>query len=280
MRDSLAGACGAAGIEVQDLEFEAAVLGFSGGPVGREPILAGLFRARHMALVSDVEVALAGALAQEPGIITIAGTGSASFGRNAAGGTARAGGWGPMFGDEGGAFDLTRQALRAALRAHEGWGPATLLSDSLLQATGFTHVHDLVREFYTAGFPASRIAGYAALVEQAARQGDAVAREILLHASAQLAELTQVIRRLLFPSIPVVKVAPIGGTFRILPLREQFRSLLELEGMSLIEPIHGPATGALLEAYRAAGIHPSLSNLPECEKPPLQVTEGPCDAGE
>ena len=48
-------------------------------------------------------------------IIVIAGTGSMVFGRNTAGVTARAGGWGYIFGDEGGAFDLVRQALRAVL---------------------------------------------------------------------------------------------------------------------------------------------------------------------
>src|ERR1700735_156549 len=49
--------------------------------------------------------ALAGATAGKPGIVMIAGTGSIAFGRNAGGRTARAGGWGFIFGDEGGAFD-------------------------------------------------------------------------------------------------------------------------------------------------------------------------------
>jgi N-acetylglucosamine kinase-like BadF-type ATPase len=44
-----------------------------------------------------------------------------AFGRNRRGKTMRAGGWGYLFGDEGGAFDVTRQALRAALRDEEGW---------------------------------------------------------------------------------------------------------------------------------------------------------------
>ena len=42
-----------------------------------------------------------------------------AFGRNAAGQTARAGGWGYVFGDEGGGVDIVRQAVRAALRILE-----------------------------------------------------------------------------------------------------------------------------------------------------------------
>src|SRR5947209_3167873 len=80
--------------------------------------------------------ALAGATRSGQGIITIAGTGSIAFGRNPAGRTARAGGWGYIFGDEGGGFDIARQATRAILRLEEGWGPPTALRETLLAATG------------------------------------------------------------------------------------------------------------------------------------------------
>jgi hypothetical protein len=41
---------------------------------------------------------------------------------------------------------------------------------------------------------------------------------------------------------------------------ERFRQLVELaEGTYLRPPRYGPAAGALLEAYRAVGIHPALS---------------------
>jgi hypothetical protein len=56
-------------------------------------------------------------------------------------------------------------------------------------------------------------------------------------------------------------VAYIGGVFHSTLLRERFRLLIEAEeGSRLIAPIHGPAAGALLEAYRAAGLHPVLNN--------------------
>jgi hypothetical protein len=59
-------------------------------------------------------------------------------------------------------------------------------------------------------------------------------------------------------------VAYIGGVFRSRLLREDFRALVEMApGNACGPPTHGPAAGALLEAYHAAGLSPKLSNLPE-----------------
>ena len=141
--------------------------------------------AAKLIVTHDALIALSGATAGEPGIITIAGTGSMAFGRNAAGKTARAGGWGYVFGDEGGAFDITRQALRAALRFEEGWGPATVLRDRLLQATGRETRTMRFTAFYTRVFP-PRIASFAGLVDEASAAGDDVAASILTNAAQRL----------------------------------------------------------------------------------------------
>jgi nitrate reductase assembly molybdenum cofactor insertion protein NarJ len=59
-------------------------------------------------------------------------------------------------------------------------------------------------------------------------------------------------------------VAYIGGVFRSATLLERYRALVELdEGVHCGPPIYGPAAGALLEAYRAAGLRPQLTELPE-----------------
>ena len=74
-------------------------------------------------VVDDTEAALVGAFGFEPGIVVIAGTGSNALGRGRDGRTARAGGYGFLLGDEGGAYWFGSQALRAALRSHDGSGP-------------------------------------------------------------------------------------------------------------------------------------------------------------
>jgi len=49
-------------------------------------------------VITDYEIALEAAVGAGPGIVLIAGTGSVAYGRNAAGETARAGGYGPLGG--------------------------------------------------------------------------------------------------------------------------------------------------------------------------------------
>ena len=176
----------------------------------------------------------------------------------------RAGGWGYIFGDEGGGFDIARQALRAALRMEEGWGPGTSLRDALTAATGMPDANDVLHRFYTQEWPRSRVAALARLVDRAATEGDGVALEILGNAAQQLATLTASVRRQLWREGDAVTVAYIGGVFRSGILLERYRMLVELEEGTLCgPPVYGPAAGALLEAYRAAGLRPTLTNLPE-----------------
>jgi N-acetylglucosamine kinase-like BadF-type ATPase len=61
-------------------------------------------------VVHDSRLLLAAGRANS-GVAGIAGTGSAAWGRNAAGEEARAGGWGYLLGDEGGGFWIGRMAL-------------------------------------------------------------------------------------------------------------------------------------------------------------------------
>ena len=260
----LQAACAQAGLDWSSVKFSSACLGFSGGPADKEALLARMIRSDRMIVTNDALIALSGATAGEPGLIAIAGTGSMAFGRNSAGKTARAGGWGYMFGDEGSAFYITRQALRAALRSEEGWGPATSLRAVLLEATGASDINDLLHRLYTPEFPRPRIAALAKLVDEAAENGDATAQNILNEAAQQLAILVAAVRSQLFQPGEAARVSYGGGVFRSRILLERFRMLIEMEdGNQAAPPAFGPASGALLEAYQAAGIRCTLSNVQE-----------------
>ena len=258
--DSVAAACATAGLDPRAVRFGAACFGMSGGPEDKQAILREILPADVVVVTGDALIALAGATGGEPGIVAIAGTGSIAFGRNAAGGTARTGGWGYIFGDEGGAFDIARQALRAALRAEEGWGPPTALSRALLDATGSRDINGAMHLFYTPDWPRQRVAALAPLVDEAAMAGDATAREILHNAAQQLAVLTSSVRGQLWKPGEPARVAWTGGVFRSRILLERYRCLVELEdGNRVGPPEHDPAAGALIEAYRAAGLTPRLA---------------------
>jgi N-acetylglucosamine kinase-like BadF-type ATPase len=257
--DCVGKACSAAGLDAAAVRYEAACFGMSGGPADKQSLLAEILPADRLIVTTDAVIALAGATAGEPGIIAIAGTGSIAFGRNAEGRSARVGGWGYIYGDEGGGFDITRQALRAALRFEEGWGPPTALHTLLLEHGGAADANDVLHRFYTDAYPRPRIASYARLVDQVAMEGDRAAVQILHTAAQQLATLAASVKRQLWAENEPVRVAYIGGVFRSPMLLERFRTLVELDGSTCAPPIFDPAAGALLEAYRAAGLKPALS---------------------
>lgn len=256
-------ACAEAGLDRHSITFESVCAGFSGGANDKQPYLRELVPTRQMMVTIDPLIALSGATAGAPGIIAISGTGSISWGRNAERKTARAGGWGYIFGDEGSSFDLTRQALRAILRHEEGWGPPTALYEMLLAETGSSDANDLLHRFYTTEYPRPRIASYGLVVNRAASEGDHVARNIILNAAQQLATTASAVRSQLFEQNAPVTVSYTGGVFRSEMLLERFRLLVELEdGNRLISPHFGPGTGALIEAWAAVGLKPAIKNAP------------------
>ncbi|HEX5229619.1 MAG TPA: BadF/BadG/BcrA/BcrD ATPase family protein [Bryobacteraceae bacterium] len=261
IRASVGEACARAGLRLETTRFSAVCLGLSGGTADKEPVVREILRVDRMLLTDDATIALTGATCGEPGIVVIAGTGSIAYGRNPEGRTMRAGGWGYVFGDEGGAFWIARQAIRIALREEEGWGEPSSLRGRLLDATGAASMNDLMHRCYAPEFPKSRVAALAVLVDAAAEDGVAVARDILEDAARELVRLATAVRGQLFtPPEPAV-VAWWGGVFRSPIVLARFRHILEAEAGVLVKPrMHEPAIGALLEAYRAAGL--AVSNIP------------------
>jgi len=251
---SLSAACSEAGLAAGSVRFTSACLGFSGGQADKQAILGQMLASDRMLVTDDATIALSGALSGEPGIVVIAGTGSIAFGRNAQGHTARAGGWGYLFGDEGGGFWMVREAMRAALRWEEGWGSPTALRAMFLDATGARNMNDLMHRFYTPEFPRARIASLSLVVNCAVENGDRVAREILGEAARELARLAHAIQDQLFALGDSVRCAYVGGVFHSRTLLAHFRDELGRKpGLVAAPPIHSPAVGALLEAYRAVG---------------------------
>ena len=245
------------------MSFTSVCCGMSGGPADKEGLLGELLSTENLRVVTDGEIALTGALSGIPGIIVIAGTGSICYGRNGAGKLVRAGGWGYIFGDEGSAVDIVRQALRAALRFEEGWGPSTALHEMLLEASGERTANAVMHQFYSDAWPRSRVAQLAVLVDGAAERGDAVARAILEQAGQTLSMLVACVREQLFTFEDDVRVSYIGGVFRSRHLLERFQALVQLSGCTCVAPDFNPAGGALLEAFQLAGLDVTLSGIPE-----------------
>ncbi len=162
-------------------------------------------------VTTDLEIALEAAAGSGEGIVLVTGTGSAAFGRNRAGTTARAGGEGPKKGDAGSAFDIGRRAFEAALRAHSQQGPPTLLAEAILNGLACRDWDVLVQ--LGAESPDALFPGLFPMVIEVAEAGDGPAREILAAAAATLAGLVRSVSDSLGLTGKEVVVAKSGGAF-------------------------------------------------------------------
>lgn len=141
--------------------------------------------AENVRAISDIELAHAMAFQGKAGILIVAGTGSAAFGRDEKNHRARAGGLGPFLGDEGSAFWIGRETLKNPILQKR-------LPKGL--ALRLAHAQNPVRE----------TAKLARSIFKWAR-GNSSAREIREEAAQELAKLAvDLSRRLYFSgSIPV-----------------------------------------------------------------------------
>lgn len=133
----------------------------------------------EVAVASDVVTAHAGALEGAPGTLLIAGTGAAALGVDDDG-VRLVDGWGPDLGDLGGGSWIGREGVRAALRARDGLGPATALTDAV--RAHIAPASDAIA-WLAGDVPVARqLATVAPLVLDAAAAGDTVARELIREA--------------------------------------------------------------------------------------------------
>jgi len=167
--------------------------------------------AERVAVRSDVEIALAAAFGNGPGVLVNAGTGSIAYARVADGRLFRAGGHGWQLGDEGGGYWLGRRALSAAARAQDGLGESSTLLERLLVALGLQTFDDLIR--WTATATPAQVAGLAPHVLNAAREGEMVAQRIIQEAAGELSHLVQALSRH-FSGTEDFRIATAGGLLR------------------------------------------------------------------
>jgi N-acetylglucosamine kinase-like BadF-type ATPase len=203
---------------------------------------------------NDMTCAWAGSLGGEDGINIVAGTGSIGYGERK-GRSARAGGWGEIFGDEGSAYWIAAQGLNVFTRMSDGRLPKGPLHASLRRHLGLDADLDLCAKLANA--PSRRaIAAMAELVARAARDGDVEAIRVFDDAARELTTIIEAVRQALqFEPGERVCVSYSGGVFNageliLAPLRhhiERYSKTYELK-----TPMLAPSLGAAIYAARLA----------------------------
>ena len=206
---------------------------------------------------NDVVCGWAGALAGCNGIAVVADTRSIAYGEYATR-SARVGGWGELFSDEGSAIWVAREALTLFSRMSDGRATKGPLY-GLIRAH-FDVAADLDVCAVVYGPPAlsrSEVAALSRLVTQAALAGDHSALQILKRASQELAEPVHAAHDVLkIPPGAGVPVSNCGGLLQadgmMLPLFEAAIQATERQ-YQLTAPRLSPSAGAALYAATLAG---------------------------
>lgn len=243
----------AGGRTLAETTFVAAHCAMTGEADFKHEIIGTLVRADSLDVAHDAPAALAGATGGRPGIVILAGTGSVAFGEGPDGRVARAGGMGYVFGDEGSAFGIAREALRASMRALDSGERPSPLGEALAQRFDVDDLRSMPMRFYNHKVTRDEVAAAARDVLEAADAGDPLATAVVAAGATALIDLvTQVAGRL---DMPAADVRFAGGMFRHVPYRMRCERLLRerLPEARAGRPLLGPAEGAVLLALRVAG---------------------------
>jgi N-acetylglucosamine kinase-like BadF-type ATPase len=219
------------------------------------PMIAELGFPRHD-IVCDTMIALRAGTANPYGVVLICGTGTNSAGRNVSGDVYQCGGFSYLFGDFGGGGALCVEAFRSVIRAWDGRGAPTILTDLVPADLGYDSVAQMFDDYLDHNLiPPPRLAE---LLFPAAEAGDETAQAILRKQGEELGlSASAVIHRLGMEceTFDVVLAGSIltrgSGGFVIEPIRKALRQTAPLAKVVRLRT--EPVVGAVWLAVEAAG---------------------------
>lgn len=211
-------------------------------------------------LFGDEYNAFYGAVGGPQGIAVLSGTGSFAVGRDLQGHWYTAGGWGPLFGDQGSGYHMGCLCLEKAAQLYDRGISGTLLQQYTMERIGIHAIPELRETVYRPDFTREKVAALSRVVAEAGAKGDPEALEILDMAADALAELAAIAAERM--GIFRQRVSLTGGTPRMGPiLTERFRKAVEarLPDCSCQPPATDPIAGAALYVMYEILCLPALS---------------------
>jgi len=221
----------------------------------KEEVVSEVLKAKILRVDHNEPAALYGATGGKAGIVVIAGTGSVAYGEDEHGNNARTGGWGHLFSDEGSGFWMAAQAVRRSLKSLDGFAETTLLAEKLLNYFNCADLRELTLKVYAEEITRDHLASFSREIHQVAMLGDKAAVQIVEGGARLLSVLAvNTAARLRFNER--IPIAMMGGVFGSKLTRMFFTEALKqsLSSAKIIEARFGAGIGALILAYRAAGI--------------------------
>lgn len=201
-------------------------------------------------VTSDAEIALEGAFGGSDGIITIVGTGSIALAKNGKKPLERCGGWGIELDDEGSGAWIGREGLTAVVRALDGRGKFTALTEivgSLYPTIDLKQPRTIVKAYNEGAFEYQMLTPF---VMKCAVEGDPVCLNIINRSAVHLAELPNALLK--YYDKKSIDVALMGG---IIEADTLLANLLEIEInknpiIKLVKPKGNAIDGAIEIGHR------------------------------
>lgn len=227
-------------------------------------------------VVGDHMGALYGAFEGKEGIILISGTGSICYGKNHSGEYIRSGGYGHLIDDEGSAYAIGRDILKAVIRSYDMRGSDTILSNLLyehldrtpqetkyrkeksnkdIRKTELEFIEDII-EFTYKKSTKKEIAALAPLLKKGIEEGDLPSMEIANKVVDELYSLVHTVRKQMKGyERNIIPVTYIGGVLEHVDyIRDGLSQLIQKSelGLYIQKASLDSASGACLIALEKA----------------------------
>ena len=169
---------------IGEIEYECAFIGCSAldNEAANETIIAlcdGVIKAKKIGMNSDVYVALASSGDAKSRVVAICGTGSIVTGIDKNGNVKTKGGWGHIFGDEGSAYSIAVNSLKASAMLYDE-GEITPLVKKAEEFFGVENFRDAIDKIYSPETTKDILASFSAKVSEIA-EDDFVAKTVIVN---------------------------------------------------------------------------------------------------
>lgn len=169
---------------IGEIEFEGAFIGCSAldNKADKETINTlcnGIIKSKKLGMNSDVYVALASSGEDECRVVAICGTGSIVAGIDENGNVKTKGGWGHIFGDEGSAYSIAVNSLKACAMLYDE-GQITPLVKAAQDYFDVDDLRKTIDKIYSPETTKDILAGFSQKVGEIAN-GDFVAKTVVLN---------------------------------------------------------------------------------------------------
>lgn len=209
-------------------------------------------------LRNDTQAALRSGAHESWGVVLVCGSAFNAAGRAPDGSelTFPAQGW--ISGDWVGGEAIAQEIVRLVMRAHDGRGTATLMTELVLHQLDQPSSHELMLTLYNKKITKSDILALVPLLFKAATHGDGPAQELVVRVGGELGcSATAVIQRLGLRRLPV-EVVLAGGVFKgegtlLYDTIEQAVHRVAPHA-TLVRPVFEPVVGATMLGLEATGV--------------------------